>query len=866
MTIELAKVGTRDLPKATEYDLFKMYLVGSSDLILKRYLKATINYLFMKYVISVLLITFCAITLSAQRPEGSGLGSAPIARVYGKLLDSATDEAIPYASVVLKPMKKDSIVGGALTGQNGFFDIKGLMPGMYQLKISFIGFADTSIQVKLFPPNIETDAGNIRLRNMTQTLGQVTITGEKSAVEFGVDRRSYSVDRNLAATGGTAIDALKNIPSVSVDVEGNVELRNSAPQIFVDGKPSPLTLDQIPSSEIDKVEVITNPSAKYAASSAGGIINIVLKKSKMPGIFGTLNLGAGTNDRYNGMASINIRQSPLGVNLSYNFNTGQNPGKAYNIIDRYQSGNFISNYTQTGTNTSKRQMQFVRLGLDYDINARNTISLSGNANLFNMRFGDDQYIQSTFAGNITDYTGTRVAVNKRAMRNFTPQLDYRRTFPKAGKEWTSFVQYSLGDGTGDSDIRQDYVYSSGSVARELIQSTGTNNGNTLHAQTDFTNPIGENKKIELGARFQYKYNTSATDAFRSDSTGELVFFPLLSLKYNYDEIISAAYANYIARKGKLGYQLGLRAETSNFTGRIPDTDSTFSYQIPNGIDKVQNMFFPSVFLTYTLKEGQDLQFNLSRKLERPNFFQLMPFVWQQDNQSYRAGNPNLQPEFRYIGEVNYALTQKWGTFFSSVYGRYEDQPVTSVVKRSTDGTESLINTFINGDNNIRFGFEENVKYKIIKSLDITGGIDVFRNQIKATFNGTDLTNSGWNYSVDGGIDWKFLKNWVVQITSEYEGTRILPQGHTTPNYSTDFSIKRNFNPLGSITFQVRDVFNTGGRGQIFETETYTQNIYRRREVRFFQLSAQMRFGKPDATIFKKMKGQTRPSSGGDMDF
>jgi iron complex outermembrane recepter protein len=816
--------------------------------------------------------------LLAQRPTGGQetaprTGGAPapaVARVYGKVLDNASGEPLSYASVTLKPMRKDSILAGELTKNNGFFDLKGLPVGMYQLKITSLGYADTVLQIRLVPPAVELDAGNIRLRTNSKVLNEVSVTGNRQSVELAVDRRIYTVEKNLAATGGSAIDALKNIPAVSVTTDGTVELRNSTPLIFIDGKPSLLTLDQIPAGEIDKIEIITNPSARYEASAAGGIINIVLKKNKLPGIFGMASAGVGTNHRYNGMANISLRQSPFGLNASYNFNTGQNPARSFNSIQRYDpTGANTTRFEQNGTNTSRRRMQMIRLGLDYDLNARNTISVSGTINTLDLRFIDDQAIENRLANQNIEYLSTRDALTSRDIKTYTTQFDYKRTFPKAGREWISFVQYTHTKNIGGTNVDQKYTDANGkpiTILRDQIATTGYTKGPTLQFQTDYIHPFGNKQKLEFGARHQVKDNASFTDALRVDTAGELARFDLLSVNYAYQEQITAAYSNYMGRTGKWGYQAGLRLEQSIFSGNVPGDDSTFQYRFPKGIKDLHYLFFPSFFGTYTVKEGQDIQFNLSRKLERPNFFQVMPFVWQQDNQSYRTGNPNILPEFKYLAEVNYAITKKWGNYFSSIYGRYEDQPITPVVRRSTDGTESLINTFINGDNSIRVGIEQNIKYKITPQLDATLGGNIFRNQVRATFDGQKLDRTAWNWDLRSAIEYRFLKNWIFQTNGEYEAPRVIPQGISSRQYGFDIALKRNFNPLGSVTLQVSDVLNSRGRSQIFENANYTQETYRRREVRFIQISAQYRFGKPDASIFKQKRGSGRPGGGGDMEF
>ncbi|MCC6282395.1 MAG: TonB-dependent receptor family protein, partial [Saprospiraceae bacterium] len=331
--------------------------------------------------------------------------------------------------------------------------------------------------------------------------------------------------------------------------------------------------------------------------------------------------------------------------------------------------------------------------------------------------------------------------------------------------------------------------------------------------------------------------------------------------------VSAAYVNYA---GKINdawrYQTGLRFEHSWFNGREEGSDSTFNYSYPSGFSNLQKAFFPALYLSKKISESSEMQVNFSRKLNRPNFFQIMPFVMIMDNQTYRSGNPNLQPEFVNTAEWNYSKTFGRGSWLTSLYGKYTEQPITEITLPANDGTTALLTTFTNGTSSKAAGLENTLKYTLLKGLDATTNVNMFYQKINAAA----LGNEGWNWMGKLNLDYKFAKSWNVQVSGMYQSPRVLPQGKDRDNYFADFAIRRELGPMASLSLTVSDIFNTKRMGYYTETEYFTQSVQRRRESRYISLGLSMRFGKPDFSLFKKQQqrkpGDNGAQNGGDMGY
>ena len=356
----------------------------------------------MKNSIFTILFTLSiSFSITAQRPEGQGGSNrgSSVGRVYGKLFEAQTKQTVPYASVVVMRSfgKKDSIIGGALTAENGEFNIPDLPLGNLKIRISYIGFKLYEHTVTLSPPdNMEMDLGNIRLETDTKVLKEVEVTAEKTGVQLGIDKRIFNVDKNITAVGGTAEDVFKNIPSVSVDADGNAQLRSQGTTVFVDGRPTFLSLNQISADQIDQVEVITNPSAKYDASTTGGIINIVTKKNKKPGYNGSIGLGVGLPNRLNGNGNLNIKEGRFNWQASVNYMYNKNDVDGYSYRTNLRNGSITSKYNQNSINTNINEHKMGRLGFDYTVNNRNTFSIFGNLMGGDFDNTDNQKFLETF--------------------------------------------------------------------------------------------------------------------------------------------------------------------------------------------------------------------------------------------------------------------------------------------------------------------------------------------------------------------------------------------------------------------------------------------------------------------------------------
>ena len=568
-----------------------------------------------------------------QGQPGSG-------KLYGKIVDSKTNKGIEAASVQLFKKNDHSLAGGMLTRPNGDFDIPGISSrDTFLLEITAIGFASQELTVFFGQENTDQkDLGNIKMVADARLLNSVTVVGQRPALQMGIDRKSFDVTKSIVSTGGTAIDVMRNIPSVTVDVDGNVLLRNSPPQIFVDGRPTILTLEQIPADHIERVELITNPSAKFDAASVGGIINVVLKKDKKLGLNGQASIGAGSPDILNGNLTFNLRQGKFNIFTSGNYNQsgGRARGETYRIN---KSKGVVEDYfNQQSSNERFRRFVSARFGVDYFLDNRNTLTLTQNFVKGRNKNDERQNQEFLDINRVLDHTGQRLSSSRFGFDRSNTQLIYKRTFVESGKSFGADVSFNTGSGNDNTNISNEYFNPDGSVyaPTNFVRNAGNNKNNQLTIQVDFVDPKGEDNKIETGIRTYINDFTSEFNAF-SQNNGSEVKLPL-SNHYKYREMVNAAYFTYTGKLAGITYQAGLRAEHSKFDGRLVDSAFKFGYQYPDKIDNLFDALFPSLFLTKTIAEGQEVQLNYSRRIRRPDFWNLNPFVDINDPFNIRQGN------------------------------------------------------------------------------------------------------------------------------------------------------------------------------------------------------------------------------------
>ena len=783
-------------------------------------------------------------------------------RVYGKLIDSKTKKPIEYASVIVLWFNKDSLLGGALTKKNGEFSIDNLPAmGGFRFKATLIGYKtyETKFYIQL-PNKIEQDLGNINFEIDEKLLNEVEVTVKKNNLVMSIDKRIYNVDNDISVKGGTAVDVMKNVPGVTVDADGNAQLRNQSPMIFIDGRPSNLTLQQIPADQIDRIEVITNPSVKFDASSTGGILNIVMKKNLKPGYNGMLMGYAGSSDRYGGMLNLNVKEGKWNLTSMYSYNQAINNTIGY--TDRTQLDSIqktLGYYRQDNVVRQLNAFNFGKIGLDYNINNRNTISING------MLMGGLYSTNDKQNYNILDKNKAQLFYGKRAnnqaaeFQNYNSQLYYKKIFPKVGQEFTGDFNYN------HTNSKNNYLFNTEShippdtiiIGNTFQKNNGTTTANQFVLQLDYTNPINETKKFEAGIKSYFKNSVSINDTKNAKITADnYIYDSVMSNHYIIDDMINAAYINYNS-KTILGisYQAGLRFEQSYYKGTIKNKNQSFSYNYPSMAEDLLKSIFPGIYFSKKLVKNQEIQVNFSRKIQRPNFFQLMPFIMFADKQNYRIGNPQLKPEFKNIAEINYNNIFTNGSYLGSCYFRYEEQPITDVAYPSLSDPTVLVNTTVNGKNSIRYGLEHTFKYTLFKNLDATINLNAFYIYLNGIVVPTEpeVTTKGYAYNTKATLSYRFPKQLTLQVNGNYESPRILLLGYSLPIYSMDVSINKMVGTKWVINATLSDAFNTRRMGTNFQTPYYIQELSRRRESRYVRLTLTYIFGKMDASIFKRAK-------------
>ncbi len=883
----------------------------------------------MKKILFVSLFSFFLSHFSFSQQWGGGGGGnwkelaekMKVGHFYGKIIDSTTNKAIEFASVQLlgnvydtttKQMKKNVVVGGQLTSSNGEFSLEKLnVMGKYALKIVALGYNTKIIPISFnFDMSqmknagggggnsgnpmsggmamlnmVDKDLGNIKIKPETEQLKEVTIEASAPVMELKLDKKVFNVEKNIVSSGGTAEDVLKQVPSVSVDVDGNVTMRNAPPQIFVDGKPTTLTLDQIPADAIQSVEIISNPSAKYDASGGqGGILNIVLKKEHRTGYNGNVRASVDKYGRVGGGADINARQGKINVFLSANFNqrhslttgTTERENKASDMQPSYIP---LLNIHQKQNSVSDGFFAMGRGGFDFFMNNRNTFTLSGS--YMEGKFQPTDVLKTTTDTVHTNYIDSssynRNSPTNRDFKNAGASLQYKHLFPKEGQEWTADLNYNKSMFTsGGNYTTMYYDANNNHVGNDIFQKMSGTGSNAIYtAQTDLALPWKKDSvkyKIEGGLRGSYRDFASKTiNSLKNDSSGEYVVLKNQSVNYKYIDQVYAAYMTYGIQKGKFNSQAGLRVESSFYTGELVDSNKTFKNVYPVSL-------FPSFNSAYEINSSDNFQFSYTRRINRPNFFQLIPFTDYSDSLNLKRGNAGLKPEFTHSFELSYLKTfNRTNNLLASVYYKYTNNIITSYQVREYDSVlhhQAIINTYENANSANVYGAELTSKHSLKKWLEFTTNFNVYYSVLNADNLQQNLASNMVSWFTKENFTFKLPKNFSVQISGEYRSKSNVPvsrggdqhfgggfgggpvstaQGYINPRYSVDAAIKYEFmkNKAASISVNIRDIFGTDINETITNSTYFDQTTSRLRDPHFVRVNFAYRFGKFDTSLFKR---------------
>ncbi|MDI9337231.1 MAG: outer membrane beta-barrel family protein [Alphaproteobacteria bacterium] len=855
---------------------------------------------------------------------GGGGAQMNIGSFYGKVVD-AKGKGIEFVSVqllsnVFDTVKKRNIqkvIQAFLTEKNGDFIFENLnVLSRYRIKISSAGYKtyENAISLDFKAPtggnvdfnqilnNSSKDLGNIKLDTSTETLKEVVVTSTKPIFEVGVDRKIFNVDKNLTSVGQTATEVLKTIPSIQVDVDGNVTLRNETPTIFVDGRPTNLTIDQIPADAIERVEIISNPSAKFdAASGAAGIVNIVLKKNQRKGYNGNIQYTLDSRLKSSTGGLFNFRTQKFNFSIIGNIFTRSPFG--YNEFDRSNNDISTPNNIHSLTNyVNNSAFGFGRTGFDFYIDNRNTISIYAVYVKGQFKTDNNQRIDSSLNNNSTGYNLTTNS-SLGQFSNLGTQLSYKHSFKKKGQELTADFNYNSSTNFNNSDNRNTFLTENNlTKSPPYNQKTdGEGNNSSVVGQLDFETPFGSDWKLETGLRYNNRtvknYNNQFIDP---GGEGDYILLSGISLNYKYFEEVYAAYGNVTYKYKNWNFQVGLRLQNRNYYGNLLDkqgSDSAgFNVNLPFQL-------FPSSFVTYKINATQDIQFNYSRKLSPPNFFQLFPFPNYSDPQNVTIGNPGLNPQFNNILELVYNNAYKRGAnFFASIYFRNSEDIITNYVyldKSAYTGDSVLFSSYINANYSQTIGLELSNKISLFTWWDWAISANLFNSNIVSNVANESVNNNliGWNAKTNNTF--KLPKNFTIQLSADYTSKTILPpsssqgtggggfggrgggggggfgggiqsfaNGYILPRFVVDAAIKKDFNFKNknslSITLSVSDLLKTQIYSSFVSSSLFSQTTNRTVLQQYFRLTIRYQFGKFDLSTIKRKSN--KGEQGGDSEI
>lgn len=807
----------------------------------------------MKRFIIFFLLCLCGYTGWAQ------------GTVKGKILDRQKSEPLGFVNIKVTEQGSDKFAGGGITDAGGNFNVSGLKDGKYTLSLTFMGYKDVTRQFEITPAKREVQFKLLYMAEDAKQLNEVTVTGQRATMKLEVDRKSFDVGQLISNAGQAASDVLDNIPSIEVDNDGNVSLRgNSSVEVWINGKASGLTSDnraqilqQLPAESIDRVEVIDNPSAKFSAEGSAGIINIVLKKDRKAGYYGSVQAGGDTRGSANTSFNVNYNSRLIDSYLNIGYRHRANTGH----MESQQTSNA---YNQTYDSDSKQRGNnfFTRAGVTLHATTKDDFSLSGML----MHGGGNShsytpYIYTAVANDLNNYQLDRINRSRTGMDMRYGEFNYRHSFNDKhfidftadlsswkmnGDNWyqDSTVVVGIDDVTYSYQYRPQYI-----------------NNHRKELKLEYENQVTKNFKIEAGYNGNFSRENTPQESYMdntsfdgTNASEDKLFFN----RFIYKQDLHAFYTTLSYKFGALSLMGGLRGEywrvnTESYTWE-QEHDASLREQ-PFKKDYFQ--LFPSVFMSWQMTETQQLQLNYTRRLRRPWGGQLNSFRDTRDATTVSFGNPYLTPEFSNSFSLNYLKQWNDHSLLVSAYYR----PTTDVIQRISyknkeDGL--FYQTSMNVAKSVSTGLEMTVKNKLWRILDLTTSANAYYYRLNGfsydidgqTVTGNSDHNFTWNARMTASLMLPY--DISIQTTGRYTARQVITQGYRKANYSIDFGARKNFfNKLFTLSVNCRDLLDS----RRFETFTsgpnFTRHQINRRGGRRVSMTLTWNFG--------NMKQKKRPN-------
>lgn len=756
----------------------------------------------------------------------------------GKVLDGESKEPLEFATIVIKSLDNKIITGG-ITGPKGDFDIE-ISKGFYNISIEYISFKTK--EFKNYEITGNTDLGVIYLEIDAQALDEVEIIAEKSSVEIRLDKKIYNVGKDMTVKGGTASDVLDNVPSVSVDVEGNVSLRGSENvRILINGKPSGLVglsgtdaLRQLPADAIEKVEVITSPSARYDAEGTAGILNIILRKGKAQGFNGSISLNAGNPDNFGASTNVNYRTNKINYFANVGYSYRNSPGNSFSNVTYFDEFGNTLNYRNEEIDYDRENKGLnTRFGMEYFISDKSTLTASV---LYRKSDGDD-----LATNNINEFgatknlliTSVREESGNEEDKTLEYNLNYTKDFSKSGHKLTFDLQYGISNEDNFNVISDKDTFPT--LITNDPERNSTNEENTdFQLKGDYTLPIGETAQFELG--FNIEQDKLNSDYLVEEyENGQFYNNTNFSNNLEFNQNIYAVYSQFGKKINKFSYLLGLRSETTDRKISLIQTNEEYNKKFTE--------LFPTVNLGLEINDDESVTLGYSRRLRRPRHWFLNPFESRTSETYVRKGNVNLDPTYTNSFDLGYLKRWEKLTFNSSLYYQHSINNIEYIQTdelRDVNGTELLVilRSPINLSSEDRYGFEFTSNYNPLKWWKLTNSFNFFQSVTDGEYNNInyDSKDVSWftrfesRITLPGAIDW--------QTKGMYMAPSESAQSKREGMLSVDLAFSKDIlKEKGTLSLSVSDLFNTRKR----KSETFSPTTYTIGEFRFRQRQIMLNF-------------------------
>ncbi len=797
--------------------------------------KHRISHSYTKYFKQYLLILFLISISFIVYPQHPGGGfdkrNANMPKdgtLSGYIKEAGTSVPVEYANIALYSLRDSSIVDGTIADESGKFHLDKLPYGRYYVEINFIGYTKKRInQIFISPRKKDIDIGTIYIQQYAQQIDEVEITAERTYVEYKIDKKVVNVGQDIIAAGGTAVDALENTPSVQTDVDGNVTLRGSSSfRVLIDGRPTVLdgsdALQQIPVSQIENIEIITNPSAKYDPDGIAGIINIVMKKQKESGTSGIVNITAGNQDSYKGDILINYRKGKLNVFAGGDYRDNNRPG--IQISNRETYFDTVTYFLNQNGETNRNMNGYnIKSGIEYSINDYNFISISGNIGLWGMERKSyskfDEFSSYSTQNHSYYVTDNNFDINH---KYYSIDSYYQKKFKQKGHEISATANYTINDGDYINYIDEYYTTDNWNIEDILANKQKTDETNEsikTYIKTDYTRPIGENGKFESG--IQTRYYNGISDYNFNNYDYDISNWNKIDSLYNgieFNRTIHSIYSTFSNSYKGIEFLLGIRGEY---------TDRVITSLVDNSTYKVNRIdYFPTLHISKPISKTQQLQASYSRRIRRPREWYLDPFINYSDPRNIRQGNPSLLPEYTDSYELNYKKRIKSSFISIEIYYRQTNNKINRI--QTLQQNNVMLHTFANLDKDYAIGTELMFNIAIYKWWNINNSYNFFNYHIDGEILNEEVAQETNTWSTRFNSTFKLKYGTRLQINGFYKAPTITSQGESKGYFLTSVALKKDIMKRKlSFSLQFRDIFRTMNHTNTSYGENF-MNYYERK--------------------------------------